>query len=86
MDLHSVMLTLHIIAGSVALLTMMMAYVTKKARKHAKWARVRLAMVAVGLGGHLVLLGCLDILLLIAFFPRIWCSSVGALPRTERRH
>ncbi len=71
MDLHSVMLTLHIVAGSVALMTMMMAYVTKKGPKaHAKIGRVYgMAMVAVGLtAAILFLLGASTFLLLIAFF------------------
>ena len=71
MDLHSVMLTLHIIAGSVALLTMVMAYVTKKGPKpHAKIGRVYgMAMVAVGLtAAILFFLGASTFLLLIAFF------------------
>ena len=71
MDLHSVVLTLHIIAGSVALLTMVMAYVTKKGPKaHAKIGRVYgMAMVAVGLtAAILFFLGASTFLLLIAFF------------------
>ena len=40
MDLHSVVLTLRIIAGSVALLTMVLAYVTKGPESTAKVGRV----------------------------------------------
>ena len=71
MDAKDIMLAIHIFCGFVALVTMIMAYVTKKGPKfHAKVGRVYgLSMVGVGLTSIILFfLGASTFLLLIAFF------------------
>ena len=77
MDAKAIMLAIHIVCGFVALVTMVMAYLTKKGpAMHAKVGRIYgYAMVGVGLTAIvLFFLGASAFLLLIAF----------ALPRTGR--
>ena len=65
MGAKDIMLAIHIFCGFVALVTMVMAYVTKKGPKfHAKVGRVYgLSMVGVGLTvDHSLLFGSLNIL------------------------
>ena len=71
MGAKDIMLAIHILCGFVALVTMVMAYVTNKGPKfHAKVGRVYgLAMVGVGLTAIILFfLGASTFLLLIAFF------------------
>ena len=71
MDAKSAVLWLHILCGAVAIVTMILAYITKKGPKmHAKVGRIYgYAMVGVGLTSIvLFLLGSSTFLLLIAFF------------------
>ena len=71
MDAKDIMLAIHILCGFVALVTMVMAYVTNKGPKfHAKVGRVYgLAMIGVGLTAIILFfLGASTFLLLIAFF------------------
>jgi uncharacterized membrane protein len=71
MGAKDIMLAIHILCGFVALVTMVMAYVTNKGPKfHARVGRVYgLAMVGVGLTAIILFfLGASTFLLLIAFF------------------
>ena len=71
MDAKATMLAIHIVCGFVALVTMVMAYLTKKGpAMHAKVGRIYgYAMVGVGLTAIvLFFLGASAFLLLIAFF------------------
>ena len=71
MGAKDIMLAIHILCGFIALVTMVMAYVTKKGPTfHAKLGRVYgLAMVGVGLTAIILFfLGASTFLLLIAFF------------------
>ena len=71
MGAKDIMLAIHILCGFVALVTMVMAYITNKGPKfHARVGRVYgLAMVGVGLTAIILFfLGASTFLLLIAFF------------------
>ena len=87
MDAKATMLAIHIFCGFVALVTMVMAYLTKKGpTMHAKVGRIYgYAMVGVGLTAIvLFFLGASVFLLLIAFFS-LYLVLVGWRFATNRK-
>jgi len=95
MDVGDAFLFLHIVCGSLALLTAGLAFVTQKGPKfHAKVGRFyALAMMGVGLtAGGLWLLGSTDFLLFVAFFStymvlvgwRLGHNRKGAVGRVDQ--